>query len=999
MRIQRLLSSTLCLAAMLTAQAQNKYKNPVFNQDTPDPTVVRAPDGTFYAYGTGGTCRKSTDLVHWTNVGNALSRPTWNDTTYTDASGQRKTDYYSLWALDVSRTIDDKYLVYYACALWGNETRTGIGVATGTSPTKFTDCGRMFRSTEIGVQNSIDPCYVEELDKKYLVWGSFHDLYICELAEDGLSLKDPRKKRKLAGGAFEGVMIYKRGSYYYLFGSVGSCCEGVNSTYRTVVGRSTSITGPYVNKQGGSMVDNNYTTIIQGNASWKGPGHNSEIITDDAGQDWLLYHAYSSTTPGNGRVLMLDKITWSRDGWPSVGNGTPSDTEQDAPVFYQGNGADVTYKFKNTDLARSGWLGWDVQGNANEGLASGRGSAFMPLGVANEGTEFDASQTVSKMDDGIYELKFNGFATEGSVDCYINSLSTPVYNPTTEGTTPASTERLLSNQILRGYYAQSAYGIVSGGRLTIGLRSRVPLAQGERFCLSNVKVIYRDKDTHAQAALRPLVLSQANELLASTRPYYQGYRERLAQYRATYGNPSATQPAESDSTVAYQSLLSCYLTLDSARTSMELYDSLGACADTLQAHVEQATAEGYASEGARNVLAEARQALSTGALTDSEVEALITRMAQEAHDMEYAYQQGDGTEANPYVIMRPAQLDHMHDVLIKDEMVYFVLGADIDMAGYNWKQLNTSDNNYKYRINLDGQGHIISNLTPDGSKHNPSFFGVLCGECRNVGFLNARVESATSTAAILCGYMGHSTYKDAQGNLLPVVVENCYFEGTVTGKGYIGAIGGTLNYSPVTVRNCYSNVRVEGTEAIGNYGGGLMGRVRTALTIDHSYAAGAVTAYTAGGIVGGGQSSTTPAATYSEVLAWNSSVHGNAAHPVGSLTDDDVQQGVLVWAGMKVNDEPAQDGHTDEELRQAAARWGAPWHSDPAAGNGYPILEWQFHRGDYPDKCGFPKPDGVVSTPQSALKSTQATYDLQGRRVQKPTRGLYIQNGRKMLIK
>ena len=82
--------TALCAASIFCAQAQKTFKNPVYNQDTPDPTVVRAPDGTFYAYGTGGTCRKSTNLYTWTNVGNALSRPTWNDTTYVDANGQKK---------------------------------------------------------------------------------------------------------------------------------------------------------------------------------------------------------------------------------------------------------------------------------------------------------------------------------------------------------------------------------------------------------------------------------------------------------------------------------------------------------------------------------------------------------------------------------------------------------------------------------------------------------------------------------------------------------------------------------------------------------------------------------------------------------------------------------------------------------------------------------------------------------------------------------------------
>lgn len=992
MYIRRLLTTALWATALLGTQAQTTYKNPVFNQDTPDPTVVRAPDGTFYAYGTGGTCRRSTDLAHWTNVGNALARPTWNDSTYLDANGKKTTDYYSLWALDVSRTIDDKYLVYYACALWGNGTRTGIGVATGTSPTKFTDRGRLFRSSEIGVHNSIDPCYVEEFDKKYLVWGSFHDLYIAELTDDGLAIKDFKKKKKLAGGAFEGVMIYKRGNYYYLFGSVGTCCEGVNSTYRTVVGRSTNIMGPYVNRQGGSLIDNNYTTIIQGNDAWKGPGHNSEIVTDDAGQDWLLYHAYSATTPNNGRVLMLDKITWSRDGWPSVGNGTPSITEQEGPVFYKGNGANVTYKFKNTDLAKSAWQGWQVTSRGSAEPASGKGSAFMPLGTAGEGADFDASQSVSKLANGIYELQFNGFATAGSVDCYLNGFATPVNNPAASGTAPATSEKLLSTQILRGHYAQSAYGIVTDGTLTIGVRTRNPLVSGERFCLSNVRVIYRDNDRRAQDSLWVSVNKQADALASSGRTFFRGYTSRLAQYRAQ-------ALAAEDSVTSYKYLLSSCLTLDSIQSSMALYDSLRTATADMQAQVDAASAQGYASEEALRTLAEAQGALAQADYDTPQAQDLLARMAQSLHDMEYAYQQGDGSRDNPYVIMRPAQLDHMHDVLVKEQMVYFVLGADIDMAGYNWKQLNTQENNYKYRISLDGQGHIISNLTPDGTKHNPSFFGVLCGECRNVGFLNAHVESSVSTCAILCGYMGHSTFKDADGTLLPVTVENCYFEGSVAGKGYIGAIGGTLNYSPITIRNCYSNVQVKGTGTIGNYGGGMVGRVRTALTIERSYTAGEVTAYTAGGVVAGGQNSSTPASLYNNVMAWNSSVEGNTASPLGGITEADQQEGLLYSASMKVNGAAVEGGQSADELRQAAASWGAPWHSDPTAGNGYPILEWQYQRGDYRQKCGFPLSDGIISTPSAGERDGQATYDLQGRRVLAPTHGLYIVNGKKVLVK
>ena len=312
--------------------AQNKYTNPVFDQNTPDPSVVKAPDGAFYAYGTGGTCRKSYDLVNWEDMGIALKRPTWNDSVRTDKNGKQHPMRFSLWALDVSR-VGKKYLVHYASAYWGNETRTGLGVAEGTSPTEFTDCGKMFCSTEIGVQNSIDPCYVKDKGKKYLIWGSFRRLYMGRLTKDGKRIKNPSHLTQVAGTAFEGAMVYKRKGYYYLFASVGTCCEGAKSTYHTVVGRSKKLAGPYVDRQGGRMLDNHYETVIKGNDRWKGPGHNSEIITDKEGDTWLLYHAYDALDPEKGRVMLLDKLLWDEEGWPYVEGGTPSTTPQDAPVL------------------------------------------------------------------------------------------------------------------------------------------------------------------------------------------------------------------------------------------------------------------------------------------------------------------------------------------------------------------------------------------------------------------------------------------------------------------------------------------------------------------------------------------------------------------------------------------------------------------------------------------------------------------------------------------
>jgi arabinan endo-1,5-alpha-L-arabinosidase len=52
--------------------------------------------------------------------------------------------------------------------------------------------------------------------------------------------------------------------YYYLLGSRGLCCSGVNSTYYTVVGRSTSITGPYLDENGVDLNSGGGTTILTG---------------------------------------------------------------------------------------------------------------------------------------------------------------------------------------------------------------------------------------------------------------------------------------------------------------------------------------------------------------------------------------------------------------------------------------------------------------------------------------------------------------------------------------------------------------------------------------------------------------------------------------------------------------------------------------------------------------------------------------------------------------
>jgi arabinan endo-1,5-alpha-L-arabinosidase len=115
-----------------------------------------------------------------------------------------------------------------------------------------------------------------------------------------------------AGGAIEAPYITRRGNYYYLWASFDKRCSGAASTYRIIVGRSTSITGPYVDKNGKSLLSGSGTQILASHGSIHGPGHQAVFTDTDA--DVLVYHYYAENgvaRPG------INLIRWESD-WPVV---------------------------------------------------------------------------------------------------------------------------------------------------------------------------------------------------------------------------------------------------------------------------------------------------------------------------------------------------------------------------------------------------------------------------------------------------------------------------------------------------------------------------------------------------------------------------------------------------------------------------------------------------------------------------------------------------------
>ena len=299
-KIFAIAAAVLCSGALLQAQTLGKdarYCNPLpmeIGQGSASGDVsVFQWEGKYYMFCTGGGAWVSEDMLNW--------------------------DYHYVADVPVAPDVCPYNGKFY---MTGNSSNVWVA-DNPLGP--FVDHGKIIDAKKLNVENSIDQFYFEEKGKKYLFWGSFFGLYAVELNKDGLSVKcnadgTPVVREKIAGNAYEASCVYKKGKYYYLFASIGSCCEGANSTYQTVVGRSESLFGPYVNRSGRRMLDNQHEILIYANENFVGCGHNSIIQQDDAGQTWIIFHGYVRSEADNGRYVFLNQLYWDEEGWPYVEN-------------------------------------------------------------------------------------------------------------------------------------------------------------------------------------------------------------------------------------------------------------------------------------------------------------------------------------------------------------------------------------------------------------------------------------------------------------------------------------------------------------------------------------------------------------------------------------------------------------------------------------------------------------------------------------------------------
>lgn len=333
------------------------------------------------------------------------------------------------------------------------------------------------------------------------------------------------------------------------------------------------------------------------------------------------------------------------------------------------------------------------------------------------------------------------------------------------------------------------------------------------------------------------------------------------------------------------------------------------------------------------------------------------------------FENGDGSENNPYIITSAKHMQAMHRVDYSKGMVYFKMEADVTMEGINWQPLNATDP-YGRIINFDGSGHVIKGLNATGSY--ASLFGVLCGVCKNLGIVDANVVS-TNSGGILAGYVGS---KVPVAEKFTGSVENCYTTGSVAGLDGVGGVSGNIgkpnNSAYSSIKNCYSTASVTAKNETGNSrAGGLIGIVWAGGILENSYATGKVISMNIGAAGIGAYFDTAPKGCValnklvenkkSGVNLGRISAYMGSPANMQALEDcwgienmNIVNAGVLktTWMTGPAKTNQPHDGESQSKefltnmQNYIDIGWGDSWYFKVNS-KGYPILLWQYNRGDH----------------------------------------------------
>lgn len=296
-----LLGATALMSVLISQRTFAQIGTPYIH----DPSTIMECEGKYYTFGTGGGGLISED--GWT----------WNGGAERPGGG----------AAPDAVKIGDRYLIAYSATgggLGGGHAGRVLTMWNKTLDPKSPD----FKFTEpIEVAHSLDDEDCDAIDAGLLLdptdgrlWLSYGTYFgfirIVEL--------DPKTGKRVEGSKeinvaidCEATTLMYRDGWYYLLGTHGTCCDGPNSTYNIVVGRSRSVTGPYIDNVGRDMLEGGGKLVIAAGERKTGPGHFGRFVVAD-GVEKMSYHYEADFDQGGRSVLAIRPLLW-KNGWPVAG--------------------------------------------------------------------------------------------------------------------------------------------------------------------------------------------------------------------------------------------------------------------------------------------------------------------------------------------------------------------------------------------------------------------------------------------------------------------------------------------------------------------------------------------------------------------------------------------------------------------------------------------------------------------------------------------------------
>ena len=252
-----------------------------------------------------------------------------------------------LWAPEVAY-FHGLYHLYYAASTLGSQ-RSAIGLAINTTLDpqapgyRWVDEGEVLSSAPGDDFNAIDPSVLvlpsplshskqkgdpgpdpRAASAAWLTYGSFWSGIKQRRLDPETGKLDPRDPQTYSlaaqprdrGHGIEGASLIEHGGYYYLFASVGICCDIPieRDTYRQIVGRSRSVHGPFTGEDGSKLTEGGGTVLLGSNSLWLAPGGGSVYQDPQTGETLLAFHALRRSENG-ALSLWIKRVTW-QDGWP-----------------------------------------------------------------------------------------------------------------------------------------------------------------------------------------------------------------------------------------------------------------------------------------------------------------------------------------------------------------------------------------------------------------------------------------------------------------------------------------------------------------------------------------------------------------------------------------------------------------------------------------------------------------------------------------------------------